>query len=102
MQKINQIHNSLSNGYKKYKDDFIEEKNGYSLSFEDLEQYDNIDQDIEADICDMSDDWTPIGKINKKHKKPLTEKICIYFLWCSSIFGIMSLFYFTIIELYRE
>ena len=64
----------LSIGYKKYKDEDMEVKNGYSLSFEDLRL--DIDSDdensyVEADICDLSDDWTPIGRIHKKNKKPI-------------------------------
>jgi hypothetical protein len=93
-------------GYKKYKDEDIEieEKNGYSLSFEDLQGLDDDDDKsyVDADICDLSDDWTPIGKIPKKQKKTLHERLFRYFIWVIGLSGISYLCYYTIIDLYRE
>ena len=89
-------------GYKRYKDEDIEEKNGYSLSFEDLHELDNENSYVEADICDLSDDWTPIGKIPKKQKKTLPERLFRYFLWIISLSGMTYICYYTMIELYRE
>ena len=92
-------------GYKRYKDEDIEEKNGYSLSFENLDELEDDDDDnsyVEADICDLSEDWTPIGKIPKKQKKTLPERLFRYFLWIISLSGMTYICYYTIIELYRE
>ena len=92
-------------GYKRYKDQDIEEKNGYSLSFEDLHQLDDDDDNnsyVDADICDLSDDWTPIGKIPKKQKKTFSERLFRYFMWVVSLSGMTYICYHTMIELYRE
>jgi hypothetical protein len=92
-------------GYKRYKDEDIEEKNGYSLSFENLDELEDDDDDnsyVEADICDLSEDWTPIGKIPKKQKKTLPERLFRYFLWIISLSGMTYICYYTMIELYRE
>ena len=100
------INELLSLGYKKYKDEEnIEVKNGYSLSFEDLRL--DIDSDdensyVEADICDLSDDWTPIGRIHKKKKKPMYERIFLYVTWIISLSGTAYVCYSTISELYHE
>lgn len=91
----------LSFGYKKYKDEDIEEKNGYSLSFEDLQLDTNTELE-EADICNLSDDWTPIGSIKKKMKKSFSERMCRYIIWMFSLSGMTAICYYTIIELYRE
>lgn len=92
-------------GYKRYKDEDIEEKNGYSLSFENLHHLDDDDDNnsyVDADICDLSDDWTPIGKIPKKQKKTFSERLFRYFLWIISLSGMTYICYHTMIELYRE
>jgi hypothetical protein len=91
-------------GYKRYKDEDIEEKNGYSLSFEDLYQLDNENEEIEvdADICDLSDDWTPLGKIQKKYKKTFSQRMIRYIIWFLSLSGMTVICYQTLIELYRE
>jgi len=91
----------LSFGYKKYKDESIEIKNGYSLSFENLEMDIEMDTYEEADICNLSDDWTPVGQIHKKSRKSLSKRIIQYTLWCSALSGIGVLCYYTIIELYH-
>jgi hypothetical protein len=89
-------------GYKRYKDQDIEEKNGYSLSFEDLHELDDNDSYVDADICDLSDDWTPLGKIQKKHKKTFSERMVRYTIWIISLSGMTFICYWTLIELYRE
>lgn len=100
------INELLSLGYKKYKDEEnIEVKNGYSLSFEDLRL--DIDSDdensyVEADICDLSDDWTPIGRIHKKNKKSIYKRIFIYMAWIISLSGTAYVCYYTISDLYHE
>ena len=95
----------LSMGYKKYKDAAdIEVKNGYSLSFENLRVHiesDDENEYIEADLCDLSDDWTPVGKIHKKYKKTLFEKSIRYCIWIFVLSGMAYLCYWTIIELYH-
>jgi hypothetical protein len=100
------INELLSLGYKKYKDEEnIEVKNGYSLSFEDLRiDIDSDDENsyVEADICDLSDDWTPIGRIHKKNKKKLPERIIRYCIWVISLSGMAYICYHTISDLYRE
>lgn len=94
----------LSIGYKKYKDEdiYMEIKNGYSLSFEDLNGIDDDNNYIEADICDLSDDWTPVGRILKKYKKTLSERIIRYLVWFISLSGMSYICYHTINDLYRE
>jgi hypothetical protein len=101
------ISDVLSIGYKKYKDENIEVKNGYSFSFEDLrvniasdDEYE--DKEVEADICDLSDHWTPLGRIPKKSKKTFPERIFRYFIWTFVLSGMTYIFYWTIIELYHE
>ena len=96
----------LSFGYKKYKDQYKDEvKNGYSLSFEDLRidiDSDDEDEYTESDICDLSDDWTPISRIPKKSKKTLPERIIRYSIWILLLSGLSYLCYYTISDLYRE
>jgi hypothetical protein len=90
-------------GYKRYKDEFIEERNGYSLSFEDLHELgDDSNSYVDADICDLSDDWTPLGKIKKKSKKTFTERMIRYIIWFIVLSGMSFICYWTLIELYRE
>jgi hypothetical protein len=91
-------------GYKKYKDQNIEVKNGYSLSFEDLRLHieSDDDQEVESDLCDLSDDWTPVGKIKKKAKKTFTERMVRYLVWVIVISGMTFICYWTLIELYSE
>jgi hypothetical protein len=101
------INDILYIGYKRYKDQDIEERNGYSLSFEDLHELDCDDDDdddsyVDADICDLSDDWTPLGKIQKKFKKTFAERMIRYIIWCIVLSGMMFLCYQTLIKLYRE
>ena len=95
----------LSIGYKKYKDEDMDVKNGYSLSFEDLQVHIESDheyEEVEADLCDLSDDWTPLGRIPKKSKKTLPERIIRYSIWTFVLSGMTYICYWTIIELYRE
>jgi hypothetical protein len=96
-------------GYKKYKDEDepMEIKNGYSLSFEDLRinidsDQDDSDNSVDSDLCDLSDDWTPMRKIGKKYKKTVIERICRYAIWTIVISGMSYICYWTMIELYRE
>jgi hypothetical protein len=105
------ISDLLSIGYKKYKDENIEIKNGYSLSFEDLRiDIDSNEEDRDreyiqleaADICDLSDDWTPVGKINKKNKKTFPEKLFRYVMFIMCISIIIYLCYSSLIDVYRE
>jgi hypothetical protein len=104
------INNILSYNYKKYKDHYEdEEKNGYSLSFEDfnniyIESEHETDEPeyIDTDICYLSDDWTPVGRIRKKYKKALPERIIQYFIWIICLFGTAYICYHTISEVYRE
>lgn len=100
------INDVLSLGYKKYKDEeYIEVKNGYSLSFEDLRidiDSDDENEYVEADICDLSDDWTPIGRIPKKSKKTLPERIFRYSIWIIGLTSMGYMCYHTISDLYRE
>jgi len=96
-------------GYKKYKDEKDEIKNNYSLSFEDLESFEphkkeknKNEEYVEADICDCSEDWTPIGIIPKKNQTTIYARLCNYIIWGSSLSSISFLCYWTINDLYRE
>ena len=103
----------LSLGYRKYKDQEDEIKNNYSLSFEDLEsfepkqenknknKYENTEY-VESDICDCSDDWSPVGMILKKNQKTYYERACNYITWASSLSCMGLICYWTINDLYRE
>lgn len=106
------------NWQKIYKEEIIDIKNGYSMSFEDLSKLESnmdrgenndvcddksSDYDYEdADICDVSDDCTPLGKIHKKNKKTFYEKMITYTAWFIGITGLFSMMYFTMTKLYRE
>jgi hypothetical protein len=95
----------LSVGYKHYRDHHIEIKNGYSLSFEDLQITINEDLDeeyVEADICNLSDDWTPVGRIPKKYQKSFFTRMINWIIWSSIITTISYMVYMIMIKLYRE
>lgn len=93
-------------GYQQYKDEPSDIKNNYSLSFENLEEYGKDENNhkndyVEADICNLSNEWKPIGLIHKKDQKPLYVRVCKYMIWGSSLSCIGLMCYWTVSRLYH-
>jgi len=92
----NNIHNCCENNQGK--DDFL-------LQIEEeliIDSPNNNELLVDSDLCDLSDDWTPVERIQLKKKRLFFARMCIYFIWCSMMSAVVYIFYIITNELYHE
>ena len=92
----NNIHNCCENNQGK--DDFL-------LQIEEeliIDSPNNNELLVDSELCDLSDDWTPVGRIPLKKKRLFFARMCIYFIWCSMMSAVVYIFYIITNELYHE